>query len=540
MTATCLDLFCGAGGSSEGARRAGLTISLAANHWQTAIDVHQLNHPDTAHDCADISQVDPRRYPRTNILIASPECTNHSQARGVSRKRQDASLWDAPDPMAERSRATMWDVVRFAEQMDYDAIIVENVVEAVKWVLWPAWLTAMTVGLGYQYRILSHNAMHHGVAQSRDRIFVVLWKPGLNPNLELELDAWCPRCEQQRVVRQSWKNGRSVGRYRQQWVWSCTTCGTVCEPDTEPAASIIDWSLPTPRIGDRERPLAPATRTRIAAGLARYGWLTPVTTSGAGNTHERTPGNRARPVSEPVAVQQTTLSSALATPPGFQMQVAHGKTSPARFREFDKPAYTATGSIGEGLVLTNRIHATPKPVDDPLTTVVAGGNHHALVVRSNGFVGSGDMGRFSSTPDRPLPTVVTSQRPALIMRNNPGGAEMVTPVEEPVRTLTSKGHQSLLVPYYSNGVATLVSEPSPTLRTKDTVALVDPDEAVDDCGFRMFEPYEVAAAQGFPVGYIPRDLTKVAQVKLAGNAVPPAMMFWIAGRVLQALEAAAA
>jgi DNA (cytosine-5)-methyltransferase 1 len=398
----------------------------------------------------------------------------------------------------------------------------------------------MTVGLGYRHRILSHNAMHHGIAQSRDRIFVVFWRPGLNPDLELELDAWCPRCADARIVRQSWKNGRSVGRYRQQWVWSCTSCGAVCEPSTEPAASIIDWSLPTPRIGDRERPLADATRSRIAAGLARYGWLTAVTTSGAGNTHERTPGNRARPVSEPVAVQQTTLSSALATPPGFQVQVAHGKDSPSRTRRFDEPAFGASASDVQGLVLTNRIHATPKPVEVPMTTVVAGGNHHALIVRSNGFVGSGDMGRFSSTPERPLPTVVTSQRPALIMRNNPGGAEMVTPVSEPVRTLTTKGHQSLLVPYYSNGQASSSDEPAPTMRTKDTVALVDPDEAVDDCGFRMFEPYEVAAAQGFPVGYIPRDLTKAVQVKLAGNAVPPAMMTWIAGRLLQALEAAAA
>lgn len=66
MTATVTDLFCGAGGSSTGAAAAGMEIRLAANHWQQAIDVHQINHPDAAHDCADISQVDPRRYPRTD------------------------------------------------------------------------------------------------------------------------------------------------------------------------------------------------------------------------------------------------------------------------------------------------------------------------------------------------------------------------------------------------------------------------------------------------------------------------------------------
>lgn len=96
MTLTVTDLFCGAGGSSLGAAGAGLTIELAANHWSTAIDVHQAHFPDARHDCADVSQVDPRRYPRTDILLASPECTNHSQARGVSRRRQDAAQRPLP------------------------------------------------------------------------------------------------------------------------------------------------------------------------------------------------------------------------------------------------------------------------------------------------------------------------------------------------------------------------------------------------------------------------------------------------------------
>jgi DNA (cytosine-5)-methyltransferase 1 len=55
----------------------------------------------------------------------------------------------------------------------------------------------------------------------------------------------------------------------------------------------------------------------------------------------------------------------------------------------------------------------------------------------------------------------------------------------------------------------------------------------------MLEPYECAAAMAFPVGYIPRDLTKKDQVKLAGNAVTPPVMQWIVGRVRAALEGAA-
>lgn len=472
MPATITDLFCGAGGSSLGAEAAGATLVMAANHWQTAIEVHQANFPDAGHDCADISQADPRRYPGTDILLASPECTNHSQARGISRKRQDPTLWDAPDPAAERSRATMWDVPRFAEQLHYAAVVVENVVEATKWVMWPAWWQAMEL-LGYTGTILSHNSMHHGVPQSRDRIYVVWTRNGLRPNLEMEHTAWCDRCNGMLACRQAFKNGRRVGRYRQQWVWSCTGCHHPVEPACAPASSIIDWSLDCPRIGGRSRPLAAATRERIFAGLQKYGWG-PITTSGAGNGFERTPGNRARPVSAPVATQTCTGGSALATPPGFLFQTAHG----GRVEPLHEPHPTVCASDDRhALVIPLRSNGHALPVSDPVPAVTAGGNHHGL-----------------------------------LMRNNTGLAEMVTPVTEPARTMTTAGHQSLLVP-----------------------TITDLDELVDECGFRMLEPYEVAAAMAFPDRYIPLTLPKKEQVRLAGNAVTPPVMQWIVGRLIDAM-----
>lgn len=470
MTATVTDLFCGAGGSSLGAEAAGMHLTMAANHWDTAIDVHQANFPDAGHDCADISQVDPRRYPRTDVLLASPECTNHSQARGVSRKKQDLSLFDAPDPAAERSRATMWDVPRFAEQLRYDAIVVENVVEATNWVGWRGWSQVMA-DLGYERTVLSHNSMHHGVPQSRDRIYVVFWRKGLQPDLELELQAWCPTCEAARPVRQAWKNGRTVGRYRQQWVCCCTTCGdSSCDPDARPAAEIIDWSLDCPRIGDRKRPLAKATRKRILAGLERYGWVP---------------------------------ATADAPAPAFLASITRTARAQGGLGALDEPMRTQTAQQEHGLVVPMRRNGRARGVDEPLPTVAANGNHHGL-----------------------------------LMRNNGGGAEMVTPLEEPARTITTKGHQSLLVPYYGNGQAQPTGQPMPTVTTRDRCALVDVEAVVDDCGFRMLEPHEIAAAMAFPDGYIPDHYTKKDRVKLAGNAVTPPVMQWITGRLLQALEQA--
>ena len=50
-------------------------------------------------------------------------------------------LWGEalPDEAAERSRATMWDVVRFSEHHRYAAVIVENVVEVAQWLPFRAW-----------------------------------------------------------------------------------------------------------------------------------------------------------------------------------------------------------------------------------------------------------------------------------------------------------------------------------------------------------------------------------------------------------------
>lgn len=142
---TVTDQFCGAGGSSIGATKAGAELRLAMNHWQLAIDTHNTNFPQADHDCADISASNPRKYPSTDILITSPECTNHSLAKGKPRRFYEKNLWGDVliDPAEERSRATMWDVPRFAEYHEYRIIVVENVVDAVKWRMWDAWLNVI-------------------------------------------------------------------------------------------------------------------------------------------------------------------------------------------------------------------------------------------------------------------------------------------------------------------------------------------------------------------------------------------------------------
>jgi DNA (cytosine-5)-methyltransferase 1 len=138
----------------------------------------------------------------------------------------------------------------------------------------------------------------------------------------------------------------------------------------------------------------------------------------------------------------------------------------------------------------------------------------------------------------PAPTVTASgNHHGLLMRNNGGLAEMVTPLHEPARTMTGKAPQSLLVPYNGTGQAIPDTDPLGTQPGTDRWSLVDPESVVDECGFRMLQPHEIAVAMAFPEHYIPATLPKKHQVKLAGNAVTPPVMEWLVGQVKKGLMA---
>jgi len=513
MSLSMTDLFCGAGGSAQGAHAVpGIELRLAANHWQLAVDSHAENFPDADHRVADISQVNTRSFPRTDLLWASPECTNHSQAKGVKRVSGQPDLFGEtlPDEAAERSRATMWDVPRFAEQHAYRAIIVENVVDAAKWVLWDAWLLAMT-SLGYTHQLVSLNSMHAPAAvaprapQSRDRLYIVFTRAGdPRPDVAPRPLAHCTSCDSDVPAVQAFKPGRKVGRYRAQYLYRCprTSCrGAVVEPYALPAAAAIDWTMPGQRIGDRTKPLSAKTMARIEAGLARYagapfgtvhrGGVADIRTTeldreslptltASGNHHGLvvpsggTWNETATSVAEPLRTRTARETDALVVP-------YYSTRSPAQPADRPLPTVTTIDSAGVAFIAELRGGgSTHRPVTEPLATLTASGTHHMLV-RHN--TARGDQG------------------------------QMCTPATEPARTLTTAGHQSIV------GWPTTAP-------------------AVDDCTFRMLEPHEIQAAMAFHGDY--RVLgNRRERVRQLGNAVTPPAAEFLLTAVTAALGGAA-
>lgn len=538
------DEFAGFGGSSQGATAVpGVELMLAANHLPIAVDVHALNFPQADHYLGDVAKADITRFPRADLFWSSPACPKWTNARGVRRdfdRTNQAVLFgaDGPEPNVARSRALMEEVPRYLDAMARRgapvlAGVVENVTECRLWDQWPRWVGEIR-GLGYSTRVIALNSMHAAgrrtgrVPQSRDRLYLAYWLTtlGRSPDWDkwLRPRAWCPVCDRWVAAVQVFKRpGSDMGRFGRhgQYVYRCPSSPCrhhAVDPVVVPAAAAIDLTRLGQRIGDRGRPLADATLARIAAGLRRHTGPArrPAMLVPAGGTWN----SAASTLAQPMRTRTTRDTEALVVP----VEARDGITA----RPADGPLRTQTGRAQDALVVPLRAHGHALPVDTaPLPTFTAAGTHHAVVMRNN--TARGDQG------------------------------QMCTPVGEPLRTLTTTGHQSLLawptnadqadgagaadrfVYAYDTGDLTPAGAgPLPTQTTVSGDALLtaaarkEVETEVDDCLFRMLEPLEIAAGMAFAANYQVRG-TKRERVRGYGNAVTPPAAEVIVSALVEAI-----
>jgi DNA (cytosine-5)-methyltransferase 1 len=491
---TVTDMFCGAGGSSTGLSAVpGITVKTAMNHWARAIETHNTNHPEVDHVCADIQQVDPEFISTTDMLWASPECTNHSVAKGKKRVTRQTALFGEklPDEAAIKSRATMWDVPRFAEIHDYKIIITENVVDAAKWLMFDAWLLAMK-SLGYEHHIVYMNSMHAQLGglpapQSRDRMYVMFWKKGnTKPDFDkLRPLAYCPSCDETvRALQVFKKPNERWGRYRAQYLYRCpkVACRNgVVEPGWRPASDAIDWGIEGTRIGDREKPLAEKTMARIRAGLEKYG-RGPLHLEAAGNTYDSASAGRGGDY--------------------------------FRIWPTEEPFRTLHGSASKGLVI-DAVRGAPiiTHTDDPFRTQTTSYTRGLLIPVE------GRLGKEAQSLSHPMRTQTTRNETALLMPYY--GSSKPQKVTDPIGTLTTVDRYAMITLRGQNAPKD-VYDPLDTFAANGNhhaLMGVRPPE-VEDCTFRMLEPHEVTWGMAFPKDYTMTG-TKREMVKQAGNAVCP-------------------
>lgn len=496
----------------------------------------------------------------------------------------------APSEEVERSRALMEEVPLYLRGVQergglVKAGVVENVVDVRAWDQWDRWMGEIRK-LGYLTRVIAMNSMHadprtlHGAPQSRDRLYVAYWHRSLGRtpdwNKWLRPRAWCTGCEAWVQAVQVFKDpSKDMGRYRQQYVYRCpqTACrNQVVEPAVLPAAVAIDWSLPGQRIGDRAKPLADKTLARIQAGLDKF--ARPMVVPAGGTWREE-----GTPLDEPMPCRTTRENDGLAVPPLLVPYYSKGAAA-----EVTEPMATVMTHEKQALAvppflvpLRSGRNRVIDAATQPLATVVADGGNHGLCVPPLLIPVEGREGKEPSSVNDPLrtqtarnetglawlPFMVTmrgggsllrgrsmddvlgtvsangnhhglvtpdvADLGAMIMRNNTprgGAGQMCTSADEPLRTLTTAGHQSLvtwqhlLMPYYGNSTARQVTEPIGTLSTRDRYALVQGEVDIEDVLFRMLEPHEIGRAMSFADAYTVLG-NKREKVRQYGNAVTP-------------------
>lgn len=273
-----VDLFAGWGGFTEGAEQAGARVVYAANHWPLAVEAHARNHPGAVHECQDLRQADWSKLPEHDLLLASPACQGHSTAANGARKA-NPGVHARHDSL----RATAWAVVDCVEVCRPRALIVENVPDFRRWVLFDLWTEALRrVGYRIDERVL--RASHINTPQRRDRLFIfgtlenrVVPKigrsaePAFGPCIDWTSEARWSRVDASRRPRVAERIERSRARHGKRFLTQHTR-DHMGVPLDEPIRTITtkdQWAIVD---GDRYRPLTVRETARGMGFRDSYAW----------------------------------------------------------------------------------------------------------------------------------------------------------------------------------------------------------------------------------------------------------------------------
>ena len=158
-----LDIFCGAGGSSAGAKAAGAGIIAGIDACRIATGTYKANFPDAkvvTSRLEDVALPDLKgRIGPVDLLLASPECRNHTCARGAA-------------PIDKPSRETALLTIKYARVFQPRWIVLENVIHMRPWSRYDELKNSLGQ-LGYKLAEYVLNASDFGVPQSRRRLFLM-------------------------------------------------------------------------------------------------------------------------------------------------------------------------------------------------------------------------------------------------------------------------------------------------------------------------------------------------------------------------------
>ena len=530
-----IDLFCGAGGLSEGVEEARLNgnrcakVVCCVNHDKNAVLSHDANIPDALHFIEDIRTLElspintiveriRELYPDSMIMLhASLECTNFSKAKGGQPRDAD-------------SRTLAEHLFRYIDVIDPDYIQIENVEEFMSWGdmdengkpismdkgrLYQKWVrNVKKYGYNFEHRIL--NAADFGAYTTRKRFFGIFAKKSLP--IVFPEPTHCKGGRQDMFSRlEKWK----------------------------PVKDVLDFSDEGTTIF-REKPLAEKTLERIYAGLIKFvaggkdAFLVKY------NSMSRTGKYNAPGIDEPCPVVATQNRLGVAQVCFLSKQFSGHPES--KNVSVEEPAGTITCRDHHAFVSAHYGNGFNRSVDEPSATVTTKDRLSLVTPRfiANEYSGGGQH----TSIDNICPAILTNPKQKLITCKlwimNTSFSNIGSNIEEPAQTITAnrKWHYLMNPQFNSAGgsvdnpcftliarmdkmppylVATesgqvaieIYDNDSPmTVKIKEFMALY----GIVDIKMRMLRIPELKRIMGFPEDYVLVG-TQADQKKFIGNAV---------------------
>ncbi len=394
-----------------------------------------------------------------DILWLSPDCTHFSRAKGKSKR-------------SNNTRSLAWVAIEWVRKLQHRApriIFLENVSEFLTWgPLYPD---------DHPVEQLRGQPIPERAGETFEQWRGTLELLGYRLDWRvLDASEYGAPTKRKRLFLVARRDGLPI-------CWPPKTHGPKLKP-LHTAAECIDWSLPCPSIFGRKKPLAEKTLKRIAAGIRRYviesarPFIVPVNHGGG--------ENRCESIDAPLStITAQRRGHALVAP--TLIQTGYGERKGQRERYLN--------------------------LHEPLGTVVAGGQKHALV---SAFLAKHYGGVVGTALTDSISTITARDHHSVVEATLEGVPDRRREV------------RAFLAAYYgSSDVGQPCADPLRTVVTKDRFGLVTVEgveHVITDVGMRMLEPHELLRAQfgRFAEGYdLSAAKTKKDQVKLVGNSVCP-------------------
>lgn len=449
-----IDLFCGAGGLSEGVEEARLDgnrcgkVVCCVNHDKNAILSHDANIPDALHFIEDIRTLElspistiveriRQLYPDAMIMLhASLECTNFSKAKGGQPRDAD-------------SRTLAEHLFRYIDVIDPDYIQIENVEEFMSWGdmdengkpismdkgrLYQKWVrNVKKYGYNFEHRIL--NAADFGAYTTRKRFFGIFVKKNLP--IVFPEPTHCKGGRQDMFSRlEKWK----------------------------PVKDVLDFSDEGTTIF-REKPLAEKTLERIYAGLIKF--VAGGKDAFLSRYNTVRPQDTCKSVDEPCGVLTTENRFAKVQVSFLSKQFSGHPES--KNVSVEEPAGAITCKDHHVFVSAYYGNGHNHSVDLPAPTVTT---KDRMALIESRFMCSYNFKDTGKDINQPCPTLLTKDRLSLVspfFMNQYSGGGQVSDINSPCPAVTTTPKQNLVTcqPWIMNtafsNVGSSIEEPSQTI-----------------------------------------------------------------------------